>query len=1246
MRPHAPTKKRPTLHLQLLGDFRLEYEGGLVTAVKTPRLQSLLAYLVLHRDAPQSRQHLSFLLWPDSTEQQARTNLRKLLHELRRALPDPQRWLHADTHTLQWRPDAPFGLDVAKFEDALTRAARAGDPAAETASLEQAVDLYRGDLLPSCYDDWILPERERLRQAFTQALERLIGALEAQRAYQHAISYVQLLLRHNPLHEAGYRRLLRLHALNGDRAGALRAYHACATVLEQELGVEPSSATREAYQRLVRLEETPATAPEPAARATPLIGREAEWEQLQAAWRRASGGTPHLALVSGEAGIGKTRLAEELLSWAGRQGVPTANARCYASGGKLAYAPVTAWLRAGALRERLTALEPLWLTELARLLPELLVEQPDLPQPEPLIESWQQQRLFEALVQPFLARRPLLLLIDDLHWGDRETLAWLAYLLRARAPGGLLVLATLRTEALSGDPRLSTLLRDLRRGRQLTEVELGPLDQEDVGALASSLAGHALDGTLAAALYDETEGNPLFVVESVRAGLPREADGSPAASRPWPMPGTVQAVIAGRLARLSPAARELVDVAATIGRAFPFEILSHASTAGPDTLVQALDELWQRRIILEQENDYTFSHDKIREFAYRSLSAARKRLLHRQVVQAIQAQASIAGQDRFALLAHHYAQANDRAQALHYLLLAGDQARHLHAFETAINFYQRALTLQKECQAHTAAFRTLMKIGLSYQARFEFEQAQQAFDAGFAHIQKTTTRLPDLPTTLPPQTLRVVSRAPLSFDPTRGQDYGSTRIIDQLFSGLVELAPDMTIVPAVARRWELLDAGRTYLFHLRQDARWSDGRAVTASDFVCAWERLLDPAFPSSLAGTLDDVQGARARRFGSHAETPPLGVRAAAPDRLVIQLTRPNSYFIFLLAKPLTFPVPGHRLERYGDAWAETDKLVTNGPFQLESIDDKALTLVRSTTYHGHMTGNVERIVYRWVDTWETRLRLYEKGEIDVLSLWNLPPHEMHRVRQRQASDYVTGPWFQNTFIGLNAGRAPLDDVRVRRALVHALDRDSLSHQVKYGYDAPASGGFVPPGMFGHSPDIGLPRDPTRAQQLLSRAGYPGGRGFPRLYGIMYEAYQPLQRHLADQWRTTLGIDVRWELLSWPEFQDRARRATADLVFSGWVADYPDPDNMLRIALHTAQSGWQDERFNELVERAKSLKDPNERRGLYQEADQILIDQVGLIPISYGRWHLLVKPHIEQFPICPLKHTFWKDVLLEPSVS
>jgi DNA-binding SARP family transcriptional activator len=401
----------PLLRIKLLGDFGLAYGGAPVTEVDSARLQALLAYLVLHADAPQQRRHLAFSFWPDSSEKQARTNLRQLLHHLRHALPDADRFIESGSRTLQWRSGSSFTLDVSAFEEALSQAERAraqGDRKGTRRALKEAVAAYTGDLVPGCYDEWIEPERERLRQHYFTALEHLVRLLEEQRAYPEAIPYAERLLQGDALRETTYRTLMHLHALRNDRASALRVYQRCAAVLEEELGVAPGPATRTLYERLLDLQEparraaagwTPGTEAE-----LPLVGRQPEWRRLRAAWHRATHEQVHLAAIAGEAGTGKTRLAEELLTWAARQGVTTGWARCYAAEGRLAFAPIADWLRADPFRTALQALEPAWRIEVARILPEALVGTRERPPGEPLTESWQRR--------PFMTRLSIVLLPD------------------------------------------------------------------------------------------------------------------------------------------------------------------------------------------------------------------------------------------------------------------------------------------------------------------------------------------------------------------------------------------------------------------------------------------------------------------------------------------------------------------------------------------------------------------------------------------------------------------------------------------------------------------------------------------------------------------------------------------------------------------------------------------------------------------------------------------------------------------
>lgn len=697
------------LHIYLLSDFRFETTDGISIAVSQARQQALLTYLLLHRHAPQTRRHLAFLLWPDSSETQALTNLRKALTHLRQLTPSLAQAIYADHQVVQWRPAYPFTLDVAEFEAQLNQATvaeQAGATKAAIALWAAAVDRYAGPLIPSCYDDWIIAERERLHQLCLGALKRLVASYEQHQELTAAIHYAQQLLRLDPLQETMYLQLMRLQALQGDRAAALRTYHTCVTVLVRELGVEPVPETQLAYARLLKL-TTGVVDQAPTRRHTAprLIGRQAEWVQLQRLWRRASEQGTHFVCLWGEAGIGKTHLAEELLSWADQQGFTVARTRAYAGEGQLAYAPVLEWLRAEAVQSVRQRLAVVWLREVARLVPEILSEQPTVPAPDPMSEPWQRQRFWEALARALLAAaQPMLLVIDDLQWCDLETLEWLRYLLHFAPRARVLLCGTARPEEVDAAHPLQTLCRYLRTTEQLTEIELAPLTTEQTALLAAQVAQQPLDDHTQLALYQTTAGNPLFIVEMVRAGLDGdiarwEREESTPATRlhphaPKPLPPKVQAVIGARLAQLSSTAHDLAYVAAVIGQDFTFELLRQASGYEEDAVVRGLDELWQRRIIYEHgAAAYDFSHDRIRDVAYTEISPIRQRQLHRQIAAVLEQQALSHRDTVSSTLAFHYEQAGLFEQAVQYYQQAAHIAQSRYAYKEAVFYLQKGLPL-------------------------------------------------------------------------------------------------------------------------------------------------------------------------------------------------------------------------------------------------------------------------------------------------------------------------------------------------------------------------------------------------------------------------------------------------------------------------------------------------------------------------------------------------------------------------
>jgi DNA-binding SARP family transcriptional activator len=642
----------PELRVRLLRGLDLRLDGEPLPPLGSARAEALLAYLLLNRDAPQPRQRIAFLLWPDSTEAQARTNLRHLLHTLRRELPDADRLLEVTQRTLQWR--APVWLDVAEYERAL-----------DEDRLADAVATYGGDLLEGHYEDWVLEERERLRARYVDALERLARDLGD-------VSYAERLVREDPLREDAHRLLIGLHDARGDRARALRAYHVCAATLERELGIEPSAATRAAYDALLpRAGDGEAAAPAGA----PLVGRAAERARLTALWREAEGGAGRLVLVTGEPGIGKSRLVEELRIWCAHRGAVTAEARSYAAEGSVAYGAVIAWLRAEPIGARLGDLEEIHRGELARLLPELGAA------PEPLPEGEQRRRLFEALARALPA--PLLLVADDLQWCDPETLRFLHYLLRE--PGRLLVAATARREEIDAGGPVSELITALQALGRCDELALDRLGRDETRVLAERLAGRRLEPREADRLYGDSEGNPLFLVESVRAGgAPDDSSGEAVRAGG----SRVEAVIAGRLARLSSEAAELAGVAAALGREFTAEVLAEASGADDAAFVRGLDELWRRGIVRAQgPSAYDFSHGRIRDAAYAALGPAQRRDYHLRAARAVEGAAIVAA---------HYEAAGAVDEAVAWHLRAAEAAQRLHANEDAVRSLERALALNRD----------------------------------------------------------------------------------------------------------------------------------------------------------------------------------------------------------------------------------------------------------------------------------------------------------------------------------------------------------------------------------------------------------------------------------------------------------------------------------------------------------------------------------------------------------------------
>lgn len=667
--------------MELLGGFRVIGDARVSVAAPTPRQQEIISYLILHaQGAAIPRQRVAGSLWPESTDQQALTNLRRELHHLREDWPGLSHLLDPRSRTLAWRGDA----DVTAFDQHIDHAG-VGD----RKSLEQAVRLYKGDLLPDCSAPWIAGERERLRQHAVSAWARLVELLEKEGAFVEAIARAEQLIRLDPLHEEAWCALMRCHARRGERAAALHVYQECTALLKRELGVQPSPATRITYREILSIDDQASAAPAaPRTAAYPLVGRDDQWRTLLRVWREADQGRARMVVLRGESGIGKTRLAEELIDWCRVKNLGAVTARCYAGEGRLAFAPIAAWLRSASLRSSLAALDPAVLSDVARLNPEVVAARPDVPAPDPHLEHWQRLRFFDGVAQAFRAATPLVMVVDDLQWADADTLEWLQYFLQSAPEARCLILGTVRAEEEQDNAPLGRLLRQLAQDGTLTAIPLGRLDRQATAHLAGAVAERDVDEDTLTRTFRDTEGHPLFIVERGRmehgAG---DAAASTALSR-------VQSVVAARLALLSPDARAVAEVAAAVGRDFTFDILAQASDLEEAALVRALDELWRRHIVrVQSEARWDFSHDRIREVAYSGLGPARAPLVHRCIARGMELLHADRLDEVSALIAVHLDRGGQPARAVPFLQRAAAVASQIFANEEAIRCLTYALSL-------------------------------------------------------------------------------------------------------------------------------------------------------------------------------------------------------------------------------------------------------------------------------------------------------------------------------------------------------------------------------------------------------------------------------------------------------------------------------------------------------------------------------------------------------------------------
>ena len=676
------------------------------------KAQALLLYLAVE-GGMHSRSKLAALLWPDSEASTARTALSNAIALLRRKLADTSSaepgHLLSQIDLLGLNPQATLWLDLDVVQQAYQQAQQFStvlpeyqDRTSLVSSLQHALALVRGPFLDGFwlreetpFDGWVQQQWQQWQVRLHLLCDRLSGWQEAAGELEQAQATLLRWLALDPLSEEAYRRLMRIHLALGDTTSALQIYTTCRARLGQELQIEPSADTvalaAHIRARATHRSANPQVCPTlvqnraPSELIAPLIGRKASFTQLIGSLQQVWQGQPQAVLLMGEAGIGKTRLANEFVAWAWAQGAEVLSGRAFEMGGRLPYQPLVEALRLRLEEENAPEdlLDDLWLAELSRLLPELRGRYPDLPLPiqDDLTANL---RLFEAVARLLdaLARRtPLVLLLDDLHWVDEASFDLVRYLghywqsHRSR----VLLLGTVRREGLDLDPFITARLLDLRRDLPITQIALQPLKLEETLQLLEVIVGEGKleknnggkqheRGTklwaLGNWLFVRTEGQPLYLLEMLKLFREREwLMPRPGVDGVWRLelvvematvvaqkrvgrellPPSVRAMILARLSRLTEPARQMVMACAVLGNRVSAPLLWQVARLGVQAGIEALEEAVKSGMLQEeiaagadQLSSYGFSHELMREAVYAELGAARRQVLRQRTLTRLQ----------------------------------------------------------------------------------------------------------------------------------------------------------------------------------------------------------------------------------------------------------------------------------------------------------------------------------------------------------------------------------------------------------------------------------------------------------------------------------------------------------------------------------------------------------------------------------------------------------------------------------
>lgn len=537
-----------------------------------------------------------------------------------------------------------------------------------------------------------------------------------------------------------------------------------------------------------------------------------------------------------------------------------------------------------------------------------------------------------------------------------------------------------------------------------------------------------------------------------------------------------------------------------------------------------------------------------------------------------------------------------------------------------------------------------------------FRRLRLAFSTALLCLGGVTATAGASPATLPGQleaTLHIGNGPePETLDPHRGEGVSTANILRDLYEGLTGLAPDGSVIPAAASSWEVSGDGLDYTFHLRDKLRWSNGEALTADDFVAGLRRSADPATGSKYAQILSPIDNAVAVSAG-HLPPERLGVEASDAHTLHIHLQGPTPYFPGLLAHPATFPVYRPGLQRYGRDFARPGRLVSNGAYQLHDwVVQSQVGLVRNPYYWNDTHTAVDTVIYVPTEDLSSELKRYRAGELDCT--YAIPMSQARWVRGLFGSELHLAPYLGAYWYGYNLSRPPFkDSPQLRQALSMAIDRDVIADKLLQGAALPAYG-YVPPGTWNYTPQAppwaAWPRERrlAEARRLYAAAGYSAEH--PLQLELRYntqEDHRRIATVIAAMWKQGLGVQTRLVNEEWKVFLQNRRQRLQTQVFRGaWIGDYDDASAFLDIL--RSSDGKNDEAYasagyDTLLAQAQQQPDATLRRGMLEQAERLMLDDMPVLPIYYYESKHLVKPYVAGWTDNPLDVHYSKDLKVLP---